>query len=401
MKILNIGHNLFVAGGSDRVLIETGLLLEDNGHEVIPYCAANENNMASKYKPFFPTSIDFNNITPSSLLSFFYNFEAKKQLIKLIENQKSEFNVAHLHIYYGKLTTSILHALSAKGIPIIQSLHEYKLACPVYTMEHKGDVCDACIGGNRLPCVIKKCKNDSVVQSVIMALESSFSRRMGDIRHIDLFLSVSEFHSTIMEKVGIPKSKLHVLHNFVDTDKYRTTESHDDYYLYFGRIEKLKGMDTLINAFKNSNHKLVIVGAGVYLPHVEALISSIDNISYDGFKNGEELIDIIAHAKCVIVPSEWYENCPMNVLEAKALSRPVIGANIGGIPELIRDGVDGYVFEPGSVQGLKEAIDKIDSHFASFSSEARKDAVERFSKEAYYKKLVSFYELTITKRAGC
>lgn len=398
MKILNIGHNYFVAGGSDRVLIETGLLLEKNGHEVIPFCAENKKNIPSKYLRFFPVSIEFDSLTLSSFFSFFYNFKAKKQLSRLIEHQESHVDLAHLHIYYGKLTTSILHSLNSKGIPIIQSLHEYKLACPVYTMESKGSVCDACINGNRLPCIIKRCKNDSIAQSFIMAIESSFSRKMGDIRNIDLFLSVSEFHRAIMLKAGVPSDKLRVLHNFVNTDKYKTTETHGGYYLYFGRIEKLKGMDTLINAFRNSNQKLVIVGTGAYLTKVESSISLLDNITYLGFRSGDALIEIIADAKCVIVPSEWYENCPMNLLEAKALSRPVIGANIGGIPELIRDGIDGYIFEPGSVQGLKDAISKVDSQFTSFSKEARKDVMTRFSQEAYYKKLMGFYKLVTSQK---
>ncbi len=398
MKILNVGHNYHVSGGSDRVLIETGKLLTSNGHTVIPFCAKSEKNENSKYSRFFPQSIDFNNINIKSLLSFFYNFDAKKSLELLVRSEEPSIDIAHLHIYYGKLTTAILHTLKKHNIPIIQSLHEYKLACPIYTMELNGNVCEKCIKGNNFHCVINKCKNSSYLQSTIMATESYISKALGDVRHIDLFLSVSEFHRNIMLKSGIPSTKLEVLHNFVDTDKYKTEHINLDYFLYFGRIEKLKGIETLISAFKGSPHKLKIIGDGSYLTPMLERISGLNNIEYLGFKEGDDLISYISNAKSVIVPSEWYENCPMNVLEAKALGRPVIGANIGGIPELIRDEIDGYIFEPGDVDGLIDKINKVSDQFTNMSVLAREDAINRFSKKAYLDKLLAFYKLTLSRK---
>lgn len=398
MKILNVGHNYFVAGGSDRVLIETGELLKAKGHIVVPFCAKNEKNFSSPYKRFFPKSIDFDKINIKSLFSFFYNFEAKHSLTSLLESEKKTVDVAHLHIYYGKLTTSVLHALKNKKVPIVQSLHEYKLACPIYTMELNGKVCEKCIGGNNTHCVVNKCKNSSYLQSAVMAAESYVSRVLGDVRNIDLFLSVSEFHRTVMLKAGIPSDKLKVLHNFVDTDKYRAQASHEGYFLYFGRIEKLKGLGTLISTFEKTKHKLIIVGDGSYLPDVLKRIVTIPNISYEGFKQNEELMSCISNAMAVVVPSEWYENCPMNVLEAKALGRPVIGSNIGGIPELIRDNIDGYIFEPGDTSGLMKCIDKVAENFTEMSILAREDVVSRFSKGAYLDKLLAFYELAIVNK---
>jgi len=393
MKILNVGHNYHVSGGSDRVLIETGELLANNGHTVIPFCAQNKKNFNSAYSNFFPRSIDFDKISIRSLLSFFYNFEAKSSLNSLLESQSLAIDIAHLHIYYGKLTTSVLHSLKAHKVPIVQSLHEYKLACPIYTMELNGNVCDKCIKGNKVHCVLNKCKNSSYLQSTVMATESYISRILGDVRNVDLFLSVSEFHKTIMLKAGIPNEKLKVLHNFVDTDKYKAECTHQNHFLYFGRIEKLKGLDTLISAFEKSKHKLKIIGGGAYLSEVLKRISTIKNIEYEGFKQGKELMNYISNATAVIVPSEWYENCPMNVLEAKALGRPVIGSDIGGIPELIRNNIDGYVFEPGNVDKLTECIDKVTNKFTEMSILAREDAVSRFSKVAYLEKLLAFYDL--------
>ncbi|MFO4671198.1 glycosyltransferase [Vibrio cholerae] len=396
MKILNVGHNYHVAGGSDRVLIETGELLKSKGHHVIPFCAQSDKNLSTEYDVFFPKSIDFSSVKFTSLLSYFYNFSAKHNINELLAGEVPD--LAHLHIYYGRLTTSILHEIKKRNIPIIQSLHEYKLVCPVYTMERNGTVCNKCTSGRNYHCVINKCKNDSYLHSSIMALESYFSRAMGDVRYVDLFLSVSEFHRNEMVRAGIPENKVKVLHNFVDTEKYSAKCGHDGYFLYFGRIEKLKGIDTLIEAFSLVDFKLLIVGDGSYKNNMLEKIESISNIEYLGFREGQELIDIVSKSLCVVVPSEWNENCPMNVLEAKSLSRPVIGSNIGGIPELINHNVDGVIFEPGNVSQLVNALFKVNDLFDTMSYSARLDAVDRFSKEAYYLKLMSFYEMILRRK---
>jgi glycosyltransferase involved in cell wall biosynthesis len=228
-----------------------------------------------------------------------------------------------------------------------------------------------------------------------MAAESYISHFLGDIHNVDLFLSVSNFHKSIMVKAGVPEDKLRVLHNFVDTDKYKAPSTHDGYYLYFGRIEKLKGLQTLVSAFSDLNYELIIVGEGGYQEEMEKQIKNIENINYLGFKEGSDLLNIISRSRAVIVPSEWYENCPMNILEAKSMGRPVIGANIGGIPELIQDDIDGYIFEPANVNQLKSAVIKAHSRFEDMSLSARKDAVKRFSNEAYYVKLMDFYSTVI------
>lgn len=391
MNILQIGHNYHIAGGSDRVLIESKSMLENFGHSVIPFCAVSHRNQPSNYQQYFVNSIDLNAITIKSALSFFYNLEARKKIRMLLN--ENNVDIAHLHIYYGKLTTSILNPLIEKKVPIVQTLHEYKLVCPVYTLERNGVICNDCVSGTFLNCIRYKCKDNSVLKSSVMVLESYISRALGDVSKIDLFLSVSFFHKRIMIQGGIPPEKIEVLYNFVDTEYYIPTYEVGDYYLYFGRIEKLKGIDTLIQAFSQRlEKKLLIVGQGSYVDSLLKSISQLPNISYVGFKSGTELIDIISKCKAVIVPSEWYENCPMNVLEAKALGKPVIGSNIGGIPELINNGKDGLLFEPGSSLELACCLDEIDEQVFAYGKYARLDVENRFSKNSHYNKLNMFYQ---------
>lgn len=390
MKILNVGHNYFVAGGSDRVLIETERMLKAKGHAVIPFCSKNDRNFESKYSDFFPSSVNTKSGFFNNPISFFYNVEAANKLSKLLILH--DIDIAHLHIYYGKLTTSILSVLNKRKIPIVQTLHEYKLVCPVYTMERSGTVCNDCVSSSRLKCITNRCKDGSVIKSSAMALESYISRMLGDISKIDLFLSVSNFHRNMMIQGGVPSEKIEVLYNFIDVKSYTPNFDNEGYFLYFGRIERLKGIITLIESFSNLNKKLLIVGDGAFANELVEIIKDIPNIDYIGFKEGEELKSIISKSKCVLVPSEWYENCPMNVLEAKSLGKPVIGSNIGGIPELVRDGIDGYLFSPGNAEELKDAVKKVEKDLVSFGKNARLDVEQRFSESVYYKKLNRHYE---------
>lgn len=389
MKILNVGHNYFVAGGSDRVFMETQKLLQYYGHEVVPFCAKSDKNVPSNFSNYFPSSIDTGNFFQLNSLSYFYNFDAYAKLNSLLDTH--DVDIAHFHIYYGKLTTSILKVLKFRKIPIIQTLHEYKLVCPVYTMQRNGSICDECVQSSRLKCITNKCKDNSLIKSIILTLESYVSRVFGDISKIDLFLSVSNFHRNIMISAGVPEDKIKVLHNFVNVDNYIPNYKYDEYFLYFGRIEELKGVRTLVEAFKINKKKLIIVGEGAFACDLIKLINGFENIVYAGFKSGDELDGIIANSKCVLVPSEWYENCPMNVLEAKALGKAVIASNIGGIPELIRDGVDGYLFSPGDISDLVSKVDEIESKFLDFGRKARLDVEERFSQDTHYKKLMNIY----------
>ncbi|MEZ9923367.1 glycosyltransferase family 4 protein [Vibrio breoganii] len=391
MKTLNIGHNYFIVGGSDRVLIETVKLMSSHGHTAIPFCCADEKNLPSEYSKYFPSSISTDGSNPLDIIQYFYNHDAVVKLEYLLD-EHPEIEIAHLHIYYGKITTSVLKVLKKRNIKIVQSLHEYKLVCPVYTMQRDGDVCDKCLDGSFYNCIRYRCKDNSFIKSSIVTLESYFSRYMGDVTLIDKFISVSHFHRTIMIKGGVPDSKISVLHNFVDTNVVTKTLKHKGYFLYFGRIEKLKGIDTLIEAFKQSHHRLIIVGDGSYVENMKSKIEHLDNIEYAGFQEGDVLATTIRNCVAVIVPSEWYENCPMNVLEAKAYGKPVLGCDIGGIPELVDDGKDGYIIPVRDSEALVNKLDYLVRDYESLASQSLDNCVINFSDTAHYNKLMAIYD---------
>ena len=401
MRILQISHNFRIVGGSDAVFFATSELLTKAGHQVIPFCMVHHANKPSQWSGYFPRGADTGTAPVRDTFRYFFNAEARGKLRQLLDHT-GPVDVAHLHIYHGKQTPAILPVLRERGIRIVQSLHEYKLACPVYTMQRNGKPCDLCVTGSVLNCVRHRCKDNSLVRSVVMAGERVTSRILGDVRLVERFFCVSDFQRQIMAQAGIPKEKLHTLHNFVDTGASRAPPGHDGYLLYFGRIEELKGVPTLLRAVARSGHRLRIAGEGGWSAEMQARIAGLANVTYLGFQQGAALRRLIRRAQAVIVPSEWNENCPVSVLEAKALGRPVIGARIGGIPELVRDGKDGFLFEPGNAPDLARALAALDqADHVRLSENARKDAMARFSAKMYLATLLQHYREIQPTGATC
>lgn len=394
MKILQVNNNHRIIGGSDSVFFNTLDLLDKSEHNVVPFAASGVGDAPSEFEKYFPEGVVSDKARLQDFPRYIYNRDARSKIASLL-NAEGTFDIAHLHIYYGRLTTSIPRELKRRGIPIVQTLHEYKLACPVYKMERNGQVCEDCVTGSAVNVLRHRCKGGSLLGSAAVLAEHYLSRLLGDVRLIDRFICVSEFQLVLMARAGIPESKLVKLHNFVDTNEFRPVDKDqkENYLLYYGRIEELKGIPTLITAVKQAGMKLKIAGAGRWVDEMQRAIADDGNIEFLGFVSGAPLRELVARAKAVVVPSEWYENCPMAVLEAKATGTPVIGARIGGIPELIQDGTDGFLFIPADVDGLVEAFDRLQaSNISDLGHAAHEDVQAHFSPEAHLQKLLSIYE---------
>lgn len=398
MRVLQISHNHHIVGGSDRVFFETSALLTKAGHEVIPYCLSSPRDQPTPWSDHFPKGADTSHPKVRDTVRYFYNLDAGRGLERLLD-QTGPVDVAHLHIYHGKLTPAILPVLRSRGIPIVHTLHEYKLACPVYTMQRNGMTCTKCVGGTVLSSIRHRCKDGSVVKSAVMVAEMMLSRMLGDVRLIDAFICVSDFQRDVMTRAGIPAGKLTVLHNFVQPPVEAPSPGHDGYLLYIGRIEPLKGVPTLLRAVAKTGQRLVIAGDGSWTADLTAWIRTCPNITYLGFQSGAALAKLVARSKAVIVPSEWYENCPMSVLEAKTAGRPVVAARIGGLPELVRDRIDGFLFHPGNSDDLRDALGRLDaaSH-EDLSAHALADAAQRFSASSHLSELMQIYTVAGVER---
>ncbi|MDB4192531.1 glycosyltransferase [Flavobacteriaceae bacterium] len=307
----------------------------------------------------------------------------------------------------GGLTPSVGSVLRKYNIPIIHTVHDYNLICPVTTsIDRKGNICEACKGKNFYKGAFKRCFKGSIIKSFILSFALYFRRRFfNPLKLIDGFVFVSSFayekHLEFMP--GLNKSNSIILHNFNQTTKSEVVNSQTKkYFLFFGRLSHEKGIKTLISAFTHlKNINLKIVGTGpeeIFLKNL-ALKAGAHNIEFVGYKSGNELDLIISGASFTMVPSEWWENNPMTIIESYCVGVPVIGANVGGIPEIIVEGKTGYLFEMKNVDQLTKVILQANSltkeEYSIMSIRAFKFAVDNFNEQQHLKKLVNFYSQNI------
>lgn len=401
LKILQIGQNYRITGGSDRYLLNLQNLLEEKGHEVIPFAANHADNIDSLWWRYFPTTIDFDKPKPKDLVKFIYSSEAASLLRKLILDTSPD--IAHLHIYYGKITASILPVLRSAGIPIVQTLHEYKTICSVYTAYRNGGICCDCSVGNYYRAVVRRCNRGQIARSALSTVEAYISHWLGS-NDLDHYFAVSDFQRKILLSRGMDGNKVSTLHNFIDCKNISPAFGPGEYVLYFGRLEKIKGVFTLLEASKlMPKIRFLFVGEGSARADLSAAVKNLnlDNVSVIGFRGGKDLDDIIRNALCVVVPSECYETFGLTVIESFARAKPVIASAIGGVTELIEDGETGFLFEPGNVKQLVEILNNfiINPQLAkSMGEHARDQVLEKFSPESHYMQLMLQYQRLLENR---
>jgi glycosyltransferase involved in cell wall biosynthesis len=329
-----------------------------------------------------------------------YSFEAKRNLEKLILEAKPD--VAHIHLYKGGLTASILPVLKKYKIPVVITLHDYSLLCPRNIMiDGDGKICEKCLTSSTINCLLKRCNRKNIFYSTISYIEFNLNNNL--LKPEDYFskiICVSKFnYEKHLVKTNL-KEKLEHVYNFNSRlNNSIPNQTKGGYFLFYGRLSLEKGLLTLVNAWKQVNNKirLKIVGEGALSQQIEQNIreNKIENIEILGYKTGEVLNQLIRDASFIIVPSEWYENNPMTIIEGYSMGKPVIGSNIGGIPELIQDGKTGFLFEMENVDDLVLKINRADSlsdeNYEMFSKAAVQFANENFSEDLHYNKLMKIF----------
>lgn len=394
LTVLNISQNYYIRGGSERYYFSMADLLETRGHRVIPFTASHPQNQPTDWSKYFPAAVNFNSPGPADIVRFVYSRSAAASLQRLLGDHRPD--IAHLHIYYGQLTSSILAPLRRAEVPIVQTLHEYKLVCPVYTLLSNGEICQACEGHNFWQAALKRCNRGSLARSVLSAAESYVSHRLGAVDKIDHFIAVSDFLRRKVIELGVPAHKVTTVHNFTDVSKISPCGETGEYILYFGRLERLKGIFTLLKAMRSVRTPLLIVGDGEACAEMEEYIQHHDmqHVRVLGYQRGQALIDLIRGAICTVSPSEWYETFGLTLIESFAHGRPVIASRIGGMTEVVSDGVDGFLIEPGNAEALQERLQWMADHreqAVEMGQAGRRKVETQFSTEAHYQKLMDVY----------
>lgn len=405
MKILRINKYFFIKGGAENSFFATAELIKKNGHQDIPFSMKDRRNFSSPYEKYFVSNVDYERkgigYQISNVLKIFYSFEAKHNLDRLIRDIKPD--LVHLHNIYHQISPSVLHVIKKYRLPVVMTLHDYKIICGSCLMFANGQLCEACYGGRYYQCFFKGCVKDSRIKSLITTVEMYLHHNLLHIYDlVDIFISPSRFLKEKAEVMGF-KPKIVYLSNFINTEAFVPCfDFYEKTICYVGRLAKEKGISTLINAVKGLDLTLKIIGDGPLRESLELEVKSLEskNVEFLGYKSGNELKDEIRQSMFTVIPSEWYENNPRSVMETFALGKPVIGARIGGIPELVKDNVTGLIFEPGNVNDLREKIYYLASHpelIREMGRNARKFVEEELNEEKHYQGLMKIYQYAIEK----
>jgi glycosyltransferase involved in cell wall biosynthesis len=349
MRVLIVHGAYQQFGGEDSVVRAERELLERHGDEVLLYSRHNDETKsfnAVQKVAFFPQSV--------------YSWRSSGEIADVVRGFKPD--VAFVHNVYPLLSPSVYHKLHTLGVPAVQVLHNFRPFCPNGFYYTQGQICEACRGGNYLNAVRKRCYKDSYVFSGLYALTLGANRLAGMVSKISGFICLTEFFKLKMQEAGVPDSKLFVRPNFVYTPPLTGAAEAGKYAIYMGRLSPEKGCWTLIHAFeKLPQIPLKILGTGPLEQELKDYVAAkgITNVEFLGFKSGEEKWQLLRNALCLIVPSEWYENFPVTVLEAFMAAKPVIAARMGGLPYIVEEGKSGLLFEAGKVSELAEKIQQL------------------------------------------
>ncbi|MCD7796521.1 MAG: glycosyltransferase family 4 protein [Clostridiales bacterium] len=362
MKILMVNKFLYPNGGSETYMLKLGEHLSELGHSVEYFGMLHSDNCVTNSVNAYTEQMNFHNSGAVQKLKLslktIYSKEAMKKIRLVLDDFQPD--AVHLNNFNYQLTPSVILEIrkwekdTGHKVKIIYTAHDYQLICPNHMLYNpdSGEICEKCINGQFVNCMKNKCVHSSTMKSAIGMIEAMYWNSNKTYEQIDTVICCSEFMKTKLDTNPIFKNKTVAIHNFMDSSPAQSVGK-GDYVLYFGRFSQEKGIDTLLSVCKSlPDIPFVFAGGGA----LEEKINKVANIKNVGFKSGDELKELISRARFSIYPSEWYENCPLSVMESISLGTPVICANIGGIPELVSDGENGLLFEPGNVKKLTEAI---------------------------------------------
>lgn len=386
MKVLLANKFYYRRGGDCIYMLNLEKLLKAHGHEVAVFAMDYPENVESPWQKYFPSNM-------SKLKAFtrpFGDGETKKKFTQLLEDFQPD--VVHLNNIHTQLSPVVAEIAHQKGIRVIWTLHDYKLLCPRYDCMRAGGNCELCLqDGNKWNCVKYSCMKGGKIGSFIGYREAVKWNRVRLENDTDAFVCPSQFMADKMVQGGFDKSKITTLCNFIDIEKCKRTDNYHkgDYYAYVGRLSHEKGVKTLIEAANLLPYRLVVIGGGPLMDELKTVAH--DNVEFVGFKQWDDIKRLVGGARFSVIPSEWYENNPLSVIEAECLGTPVLGARIGGIPELIREGKTGMTFTSKDAKNLKDKIQQMWDATFDYKQIAD-ESMQRYNAEEYYKNIMGIYQ---------
>lgn len=399
MKILMVNKFLHPKGGAETYVFKLGAALEAQGHRVEYFGMEHPDRIVGNRVNAYTSNMDFHGGSKLAKLTYpiktIYSFEARKKIRLVLDVFQPD--VCHLNNFNYQLTPSIILEIrkwekqSGHKCKIVYTAHDPQLVCPNHMClnPNTGKICEKCLKGKYVHCFLGKCIHGSRARSILGTLESAIWHYTGVYEQIDTIVCCSHFIKTLLDTEPVLAKKTTVLHNFIDEVEYKEVQK-KDYVLYFGRYSREKGIATLVQTAKElPDIPFVFAGSGP-LKH---LLEGVPNIKDVGFQSGEALEMLIREARFSVIPSECYENCPFSVLESISLGTPVLGADIGGIPELI--GSKEELVTSGDVQSLMGSIRKLWGNDERVTELTQLCAERKFdTADRYAENVIGLYQLT-------
>lgn len=402
MRILHVNKFLYRRGGAESYMLDLAALQDAAGHTTATFGMQHPDNPPHRYQAHLPPYLELNP-PPAGLAAraratgrMLWSPAAAAGLARVVADFHPD--VVHLHNIYEHLSPSVLRPVLRAGVPMVMTLHDYKLACPTYQLLAGGSPCEACLGGGFHNAVLRRCKNGSAVHSAVAAVETAAHRWSGAYRPVARFICPSRFMATKMAEAGVFPDRLVVVPHFAEVATVATKTQAGGDVLFAGRLSPEKGVDTLIEAVATAGPgvRVDIAGDGPERPRLEALAQRLapDRVRFLGQVAKAALHDRIRASGVVVVPSRWYENQPMIVLEAFACGVPVVATTLGGLPELVEAEVDGFLVPPQDPAALGATLTRAQGDPAlllALGTAARRKAERLFAPDRHLATILATY----------
>lgn len=409
MRILLVNYRYFISGGPEKYMFNIKKMLEDNGHEVIPFSIHSDRNVETEYSKYFVEPIGSRNAvyfdevkkTPKSIWQMLtrsvYSVEVEKAIQREIKDVKPD--LVYIIHFVNKLSPSVITGAKKLGVPVVLRLSDYFLLCPRFDFMYNKKICEDCLTCGYRSCIKKRCVKGSLFASVVRVFSMKVHKMLNIYKNVDAFITPSEFLKKKLVANGYDESKITCIPTFTASKSAVGEPKVGTYGLYFGRVTEEKGVETVIKAYEIMPDQQVKIMGDDTTEEAIRLKNYVEeyhlkNVEFLGFKSGEELEKVIKGARFTLIPSIWYDNLPNTALESFQYSKPVIASNIGSLPELVVNGYNGYLFEAGNEKQLAEKIKLLDdlAVVQDMGANSRKRLESRFAPKTHYDALMGVFE---------
>lgn len=394
-NVLIVNKFYYTRGGDCVATLNLEQLLKKMGYNVSIFSMKYAENIPSDWDAYFASEVSFSGGIKDKLHAIKRIFgygDIKKSFQKILD--KTNPDIVHLHNIHSYISPIVAKLAKEKGCKVVWTLHDYKLLCPSYRCLRGDEVCERCFS-NKFQVIKNKCMKDSFVASVLAYAEARKWNAITLEKYTDAFICPSYFIAKKMIEGGFDKNKINVNFNFLDPKKYAqirankgSSSNNKDCYSYIGRLSQEKGVATLLEYASTAPYKLKIAGTGPLFNELKSKYEN-GNIEFLGHLDAEGISNLLEKSRFTVCPSEWYENNPLSVIESLCCGTPVLGANIGGIPELIND-ENGMIFGFRDEADLKNKIDIMWNKSWNYNI-IKENALTKFSADSYFDKIEKIY----------